>query len=268
MKKLLLLFLCILTLSLFTGCDFLGDEDFSAPEVMAPSELPASSATSYPSGEAESLSLISDAMEYFYIAMNNQFSASPNQKGTVTTTSLLNWQGNLGAGTVDFSGTLVDTETGPEDDFTPQANTTYNDLIRYATNLELAGTITGATVSDGLNTYTLNGEIISDTELDMNVDVITGSSTVDINMDLSVRQRYGMAMTVLRDDGVGAKYILTFACDFGKNNITLENPMELFEEFGNQLENQTATLLVYNDNNEEIGRYSCSLMDLSLVTNL
>ena len=82
-----------------------------------------------------------------------------------------------------------------------------------------------------------------------------------MNIDFSYSQNYGTAFSVRRDDGVGAKFMITFSKALAKSNLTTENMYD-FSNLFTDLSAETADLKVYDDANVLVGDYDVPLTEL------
>ena len=120
----------------------------------------------------------------------------------------------------------------------------------------LKGKVTDVTVSDLDYDYTVNGKMDIDIDYSLDFDMIVGSSTaiMNMNMDYSYAFKYGVAYSVLRSDGVGAKFVIAFYKAGGDTNVTMVD-----EDLFAGMAGDTAELTVYNDANEVIFEGDVSL---------
>jgi hypothetical protein len=248
-----------------------GDSGPEAPEVMEASELPSFSGT-VPADEADALALFNGAIYSFQNALDDDGIEESRLKGraTVPFEDTISWHetnyNGDGTGTIDITGTISGSTTMPDDDFSPQPNTSYNNLVRMLLNMNVEGELGAVTFHnyyDG-HEYTISGEMIMNVDIDLNIDFITSSSDYDVNMDFSYEQEYGVAYSVSRDDGAGAKFVITFAAEIDESNIdmTTFDEEEGFDAAFAELQNETATLTVYDNSNNIVHEMEVPLSEL------
>ncbi len=200
----------------------------------SPSDIADSGATSYPATQSDAVNLFAEAMQVLGNEMMSSATTSNYAtKGVTTDTTPLEWSGSVGGGTVDVTGSMTTSYTDPGQDYVPEANTDYDDLVAANSQISYQGTIDGVTLSGTTNSYTLNGEMDVEATMNMSIDVYVGTD-LDQFSDTSV----DMDTTEVTND------IMTW------------------------LENQTVTLKVYNDDDELIDEYTVPITEVTDVSGI
>lgn len=252
-----------------------GDDGPSAPKVPAVNTLPATGAESTPVGQTAAIELLNETLNVFMTeleASGVDGFTEPDSNGTPVEATI-SWTGAVGVGTVDFSGKIKYSTKYPST-FTPTANTTYNNLIQILFGMELSGTLENVTLINTTteHTYAVSGTLIDNSNIDMNVDVITGSdeASTSANIDFSYTQEYGAALSIRRNDGLGAKFVFTFAHEVSQQDIStvVSQEADYAAALGEELASDTVNIKVYNDSNVEIGSYDVPLSALRGTTDL
>ncbi|NLJ10819.1 MAG: hypothetical protein GX438_10840 [Treponema sp.] len=260
MKKRYVGALIMAAILVVTGCDLLGTNDTasgpSAPDMGSPSALPASGGT-VPGTDTEAKTLFLQAFSTFGTGLataDSSGSVSPQilsknikslemaanknilARATESQTTPLDYTLTIGGGTITITGSMTTSVTSPDESFEPQPNHTYN------------------------------GKVISNMQMNYNMDVATdsNSSPVSMDMDLAMGVQAGYAISVKRSDGAGAKFILSYAFNYSKNNINMMSESDL-SDLQTALESKQATLKVYDDNNELKYSISLSLDEINMV---
>jgi hypothetical protein len=283
MKKRILpvaLVLCSLSLVLVISCSS-GSSGSSGSSYKAPSitvsdvSSLSSGATSTPADATAAKTLYTDAIGAFSTAMSSELSSSLStssimRKGMKTTTktgpTTITWKGALGSGTVDMTGSYTTTETSIDENTTPVVGKTYD--AGATMSYSMAGTVTGATVTKGGHTYTINGKLDMADDFSYTVSVkVTAVTPVaySASFSLDLGLSYGTAFTVKREDGLGAKFVIAYGgkASIPKTAISDMNDTSAFEaDFEKQLTAQPATLTVYDDSNNKIAETTLTLADL------
>jgi hypothetical protein len=133
--------------------------------------------------------------------------------------------------------------------------------VVLAVNID--GTINGATFKDDKGfSYTVSGKLKETFDYDYSLDVVTGTggelASGDIDYAFSVA--FGTAFAIKRSDGVGAKFVITFANSYANNNVSIEKASA--EVDASFLKSATATLTVYDDNNNQLFETTIPLSDI------
>ena len=277
MKKLPILLFLVTVILLVYGCESATildttDGTGGGTEPVTAEDLVATGDDSYPQNQADAIALYAGVMELFNAELSSNASALEYaSKSVETDTTPLDWSGAVGEGTVDITGSMRTIFSEP-DSFAPEARTMYNDLISATFQMEYQGTIDGATLSDYVNTYTLSGEVDSDTRMNMNVDIEVGDdldegSDATIDMDYSIYASESHALSILRDDGLGAKILLSYAVSQSWTDISLDfielDTSGVIDSTIAWLEFQTVNMKLYNDANELIGDYTVPVTELT-----
>ena len=294
MKKRYVGALIIAAILVVTGCDLLGTNDTasgpSAPDMGSPSALPASGGT-VPGTDTEAKTLFLQAFSTFGTGLataDSSGSVSPQilsknikslemaanknilARATESQTTPLDYTLTIGGGTITITGSMTTSVTSPDESFVFKPNTTYNDIAKATIKLQETDAISHVTLPEtGDTTYTYNGKVISNMQMNYNMDVATdsNSSPVSMDMDLAMGVQAGYAISVKRSDGAGAKFILSYAFDYSKNNINvdfLSDSLDL-SDLQTALESKQATLKVYDDNNELKYSISLSLDEINMI---
>lgn len=260
MKKELGLVLLVLSLAVtLVACSSGGGDDgLEAPSVGSASDLPATGATA-PSDTATALAVYSGAMQGLSKGVGSSVTGSKRSgRGTDTITDTINWTDESGS----ITGTITGTYTVP-DSFDLQPGKAYDDLLKVVLAVNIDGTINGATFTDdGGHSYTVSGKMKETFNYDYSLDVVTDTNgdLASGDIDYAFEVAFGTAFAIKRDDGVGAKFVLTFANSYAQNNVSLENAS--FDVDSSFLENASATLTVFDDNNAKILETTIPLSDI------
>jgi hypothetical protein len=234
----------------------------------SPTDLPATNATSFPTTEAAALALYVDAVEAFTELMMEIGGGgqSLQSRAVEKVTFPLDFSGSISGGTASLTGSM--TVSMNFLDSPPQPGNTYNERILF--DMYLAGTFSKV-ASYG---FTMSGKVLTELDMDLNMDLRFGTnvdlSDSNMDIDIALAQRYGMAISVLdTSTQVGAKFILSYALEYNQNNIPINISQAMggdsecfFEPIIEQLEKKTVSLRVYNDADILIGDYVLSAMDI------
>jgi len=277
MKRVLAILGAVTVLFAFGCANPVSDDVSENPTVNVGSaaDIPASEATSSPADAATSQAMFADMMQGLMYSMDSE-SASLDSRVSVaraTETESKPFSYVSEDGNINITGSMTATNTYPEETFMPTANTTYNDIIVMAYALDLAGTLNGAVITGGDvgSNYTVSGKIGEIMSLNMNVDITTGTDLVEgtdatSNMDMSMSLKYGAALSIRRNDGIGARFFITYDGSAGLSNYSITT---ISEEEGPDMEGviteltrKTATLQVYTDEGTLIHSASLPLVSL------
>jgi len=246
-----------------TGCDLFGVKNTasgpSAPDMGSPSAIPASKGN-VPATSDEAKQLFVEALGVYSTAFSPQDTSKSLDKAisknllarqTQTETTPLDQTITIGEGTITTIGSMTTSVTMPDSQPAFKPNYTYNDIMKMSMNLDETSTITNVTLPEsGSPTYTVNGKAVAKAQMNVNVDVTTGATENDnatSDIDISMAIQAGYAVSVKRNsDNAGAKFILSYAFDYAKNNLA---PETLQTDFVNALQAKKATLKVYDDSN-------------------
>ncbi|MFZ5366863.1 MAG: hypothetical protein ACOZCE_01340 [Spirochaetota bacterium] len=290
MKKQYVGALIMAAILVVTGCDLLGTNDTasgpSAPDMGSPSALPASGGT-VPGTDTEAKTLFLQAFSTFGTGLataDSSGSVSPQilsknikslemaanknilARATESQTTPLDYTLTIGGGTITITGSMTTSVTSPDESFVFKPNTTYNDIAKATIKLQETDAISNVTLPEsGAPTYTYNGKVVSNVQINYNMDVVTDSNVYpSMDMDLAMGVQAGFAISVKRSDGAGAKFILSYAFNYSKNNINMMSESDL-SDLQTALESKQATLKVYDDNNELKYSISLSLDEINMV---
>lgn len=257
MKKLLPIIGVVGLLFAFAGCSTeSGDSGPEAPEVMDADELPATGGTE-PASEDAALTLFNDALLAFSSAMEDETEMESvktrlSARATRSDSGNIDWSGSYGGGTVNMTGSYSSSITYPDalENGTATPNTWY--AISAQFGFDLSGTVENVDVSDYDYSYTISGEVEENLDADMDIDLMFDSfgDPADMRGDMSADIEYGVAFSVLRSDGVGAKFVITFAASASQG----------LDEEGTAV--AAGTLTVYNDANNVVFTIDVDLDDL------
>jgi len=262
MKKMYVGALVMSAALVVTGCDLFGVKDTasgpSAPDMGSPSAIPASNGI-VPATSDEAKQLFVDALGVFSPALSPLDTSESLDKAitknllarqTQTETTSLDQTIPIGGGTITTIGSMTTSVTMPDSQPAFKPNYTYNDLYKTSINLNETSTITNVTLPEsGSPTYTFNGKAVAKAQVNVNVDLTTGATEYDnftSDIDISMAIQAGYAVSVKRNDNAGAKFILSYAFDYAKNNLA---PETFQTDFVNALQAKKATLNVYDDSN-------------------
>jgi hypothetical protein len=166
---------------------------------------------------------------------------------------------SVGGGTVSYHGSTTSTVGGIDESTQMQANKRYNGFITYL----LAGTVNGeisnvtiTTTGSSSQTYVINGIVKNTVSMNFSFDIVTGSasdgsgSKAYLNFGFGIGAGYALSV-VRQSDGLGAKFILSYAANYGMANTDCDSiDMTLFgTEMTNYLAKQNAQLKVYDKDN-------------------
>lgn len=258
-------------LTLSFGCKSSSDDDdgVTAPDMGSVTDIPSSGATAAPADATAAEELYTDASAALASALASNVSLSAitsvkaramAARATDSGSEPISEEITLAnGGTITLTGNYSWSETAPDEDFQPQPNKTYNDIWSSSVDGNVTGTITTAKVTYMGETYTISGKVVNTEAMYFNMDATTGSTAGDytLNLDFGLQLTLGYAISVVRaSDGVGAKFVLSYAADYAKDNINLTDDSDSGEAFASELtdylESQPATLTVFNDANEPI----------------
>jgi len=247
-----------------TGCDLFGVKDTasgpSAPDMGSPSAIPSSEGT-VPATSDGAKQLFVEAMTAMADSRASTQNTAPSvaspisknflARQTQTQTVSLDDTISIGGGTIVVSGSMTTSVTMPDSQPAFKPNYTYNDIMKMSMNLDATDTITNVTLPEvGNPTYTYNGKAVSKAQINFNEDITFGATEYDnatYDMDISMAIQAGYAVSVKRNsDNAGAKFILSYAFDYAKNNLA---PETFQTDFVNALQAKKATLKVYDDSN-------------------
>jgi hypothetical protein len=255
MKSALIL-TAIVVIAVFMSCAGATSADapkvYTAPTVTAPTALPASGGTK-PVNQAAALSLYSETMAAVTTFVGSKTtSKSLRPKSTTPINEVVSYSGAGpgGVGTVTINGSLSGSETEP-DNITGPGTYTYSAIL----NMLMKGTIDKANFTYGGHTYAVSGSL--DMTMDENCNIaltLTNSaSTSTATLSFSFGLAYGTSISVRRDDGVGAKFVISYACDYSVANQSLSSSSsDPFTALSSALTSKTGTLTVYDDSNAVI----------------
>ena len=286
MKKSLPILMATLMTFALLACSTNGDDDDdgpSAPDMGSASDLPASGATSYPSTQTDTVELFQGAQEAIDVAMEDIAASSKNRlnklslklnkrssprvaiigsgRGTETETYPIDWTGEVGGGTMTVLGEESTKVTRPDVGDTFTVGKTYNNLVEVIFNLNLTGTIDTITCDDSAgNTYTISGKAVQDIEtaMDMDVTFTDSDGNYTANVDASISLAVGYAYSIKRQDGLGAKFIVSFAFSNSAKDLDEDSDWEGFlaDDF-------TVKVQVFNDDDEMVNEYEIPYTDVA-----
>lgn len=256
MKKILLLLLLPL---LVMSCQLEEEkpEPLSAPTVPTATELPSTGASRFPTTSYEIESFVDDV-----ISVMEEVDVTPSRYSQSTKDTIDYNQGGIIAtgsvsgkiyihddiinsyGDVDFSGLK------PNKNYFPLTETSGKGEINYSFN--------SASIDDYRDTFTVSGkgsvEFDADVTLNLNTDQNNPSGQFKCFYNLAI----GYGISVLRDDGMGAKLIVSFGGLYDeKFDIESASPSDAKPFFG-----ETATVSIYDDSNTLIGTYHIPVGDI------
>ncbi len=238
-------------LILSVGCQSSGGDDgVTAPDMGSAVDLPSTGGTS-PTTEEEALTLFSGAasalMSQIETSGYTPTGSARAARATSDQSGVISWTGSYGGGTVDISGTYASLSTIP-DEYIALAlggslpNSTF--AITSSLDLDLSGTVSAVELSHEGNTYTVSGRMVEEIASNTNCVIRTTSSGLlqdaTISGTYAMTLVYGMAMSVVNQGGVGAKFIISVAAS---GSGQLDDPE------GDASVDGTATLTVYDDAN-------------------
>lgn len=247
-----------------------GDDSISAPSLPDVSTITITGASSAPDSETAAQTLYTDSLGALSSLINSNTGTSPSRisrhnarKTTTTPVSLDKTITSPEGGTITLTGSVTSTITSLDEQPAFIPNHTYNDVYSASIDGTVTGTMDSVKVTKDGHTYTISGTLKEIEAIAMNVDYTTGSTQADYtaDLDLSLGLGMGTAISVVREDGVGAKFVITYAANYAKNNIALSEDSDemeaAFSEMADYLKDQQATLTVYDQNNIE--KYKCKL---------
>jgi hypothetical protein len=263
----------IATAFLVFGCSSSsGSEDsgIAAPSVGSATDLAASGGTA-PTTEAAAKTLFTDtstALNAFVATKKPAASVSKpasQARSSTTTTTPYNFTATAGSGTVVFTGSVAVTKSSNQPS-SIAANTLYKNISAVSESGTINGVLTNATVTYGAHTYVINGKITNTVSQSFAFDYLTGTDTTKFT-DMKIYLTYaiglgvGSAFSVKRDDGVGAKFIITYSANYAKANVLVSDLSAFVTELQNYLTGQTATLSVYDDSNNLVFKSTLTQAD-------
>lgn len=269
-KTLWLISLLFAVILIVSGCDSGGgsdDDDYSAPEVMDVSELPASGATSAPTTDAEVIETYSDIYDgiqnILQASGSDSLKAAFNRRARATETeeTPISYEDEH----MKYTGMITTTSKSPDKGWQPEMNTTYDNLVSMTSVGTITGTITEATVTgESGATYIVSGETAEYFDAGMNVDVKVGTSmeTTTFDMDLSIKIASGVAIS-FRDTvtNVGGKLIISYGFNFAENNLAAES-MDDMSVIQDSLEDSKVSIKLYDDTGALVRTIETTLKDM------
>ena len=281
------LVLSVLSLALVVSCSSgssgSSGTSYKAPTVSSAGDLPATAGTA-PTTDAAALSM--------FKAVGTSFSSTLDANATETLKSIVRSKGvtdtvtdgpyaiswttsSASGGAVSITGTRISTVTKPNSTWTPAVGT-YKDIYGSTENYDVAGTVSGITLTGtegGVShTYVVSGDYKNKYDTSVAVDVKIASLTASgvsyvLNFDYGIST--GIAFSVKRDDGVGAKFVLTFGGTVSLSNVSLtSNDSSVYEaQIQSQLAKNPVTLTVYNDQNAVVLTEKMTLADMMTLSN-
>ena len=260
---------------LLAGCSSSSDDDdgISAPDLPEASTITMTGATSAPATAAEAQALYTDSLGALsaFIDSNtgsnsSRFSRANARKTTNESESLNETLTSPLGGSIVLAGSYSADTTVPDDANTFQPNHTYS--FSFSMNGDVTGTMESVKVKKGTHTYTICGTLKETEVSNVNVDYKTGA-TQDAAMSGTVGFSFGIgigtAVSVVREDGQGAKFVISYAANYGKDDISITDGGEGWkaadDELSDYLSKQAATLTVYDQNNNKISESSLSAND-------
>lgn len=252
-------------LVLSIGCQSSGGDDgVTAPDMGSPVDIPIEGATAQPADQAAAEALYADGSAALaaVLASNVSLSNARSVRGRITAARATDSGGAPISETVTLpeGGTVVLTgdyewnEKYPDDGTQPQPNRTYNDYVSFSAEGNVTGVITAAKAAYNGHTYTISGRIVNTEAIYMNVDLVTSSTSYSMDLDFGIQLTIGYAISVVREDGVGAKFILAYAADYARNNISINEDTDMNAAFGDELleyfANQPVILAIYSADNQ------------------
>lgn len=268
MKKLLLLLILPLVVM---SCDLaLLEEEanaYAAPNMGSPSDLPDTGARNYPTTKIEAMELYGATMS----AVGAIVYENAVTRATVTETTDYTYS--------DFNttvtGEIVDeyyvddrVAVGYGDELSYnmnylEPNSTYSPFMEMTSKGSIEATITNQTMYNRYSDYTLtiNGKGSQKIDMKAGQKIVTSATEMTTwDMYYSANVALGYAISVVDNNGLGAKFILTMGVSLSERIDILslgEN-----EEIIKKTDSEFATLKVYNDNDELIGEYQIAFEDL------
>lgn len=272
MRKSALLLIVLLSLILATACTNPAQkEGGSSANPYSPDALPSSNGTT-PASPTTSKAIYLDATLSLESAMmSSQSSPKTILKKTTPISESLSWTGTYGGGTVNVSGKVSGSSTTP--DSAPGANASYRDLMKILVDMAISGNVDGITVSsttDSTVTYKISGKLAEAMNMDFSVDATTNAKAEPQSMsyDLSLSMQYSIAYSILRNDGVGAKFILTYSGSSNQTavpvaiDLSAAGSVNPTSQMINDLSATKAQLYVYDDNNKLVHSAELGLDDI------
>ena len=230
-----------------------GSSTPTAPDVGTAADLPATGATK-PADKAAALSIFTEAtstlMDQIMLSGSTPSKAYRSARYSSDDSGLISWTGSYGGGTVNFSGHYASKSNIPDNYLALAFGGSYpNTTFTITSSLDAAvnGTVTGVQLTDNGSTYTVSGTVSDTITSNTNCLITTKSSGLlsdaIIGGTYAINLRYGTALSIKNDKGVGAKYIISVAAS---GSGVINDPDEKASIDG------TATLTVYDDTNTPI----------------
>ncbi len=236
---------------------------YNAPSMPGATELSASGATSSPADQTAAVDLYGETMGAVGDFLGSLTASRALYSAKATTpigpeTISYSGIGPNGDGTVTVNGTMSGSLTMPDDMSAPG---TYH--MSEVLNVAVTASITNASFDYGIHTYTITSGSLDVTE-DVNLDidlVIAADSSCTASMDLEFGIAYGTTFSVRRDDGLGAKFVLTYGAGYNVADLSVDADFET--ALASYLSSENVTLSVYDDANALIYSGSIPLDQLS-----
>lgn len=227
----------------------------------SPADLSDSGATSYPTDSTEATGLFNSVLVDFKAAMSTAFPsatpASSSRRLTETKTTPISYQGNIGSGTVNISGSATNEATTAEAQDFPQSGT-----FSYMTQ-KMTAAMSGTFSDIQTAKYTMSGRLKYTVTSNMNLDLTIGqgSQTPTMDIDLYMKTAVGYAFSAKDASGKGAKFLISWNVNLDKKNLPVTGS-DFMQPLTDQLKAQKVTLKVYRDDNSLICEAELALADI------
>lgn len=273
MKKQFKYFVMPLFLAFFFSCNVAGGEDkLVAPDMGTSSDIKMGSVTSTPQNKSDAVELYTTVSSLILTEAKSSALSSGSSRATNTEKTPISWTDGdaiFVTGTLENSIYIHDSFKNANDpDFVPpQGN--YDPLMTAKISFDLKGTFTDAVLDDtyNLSSYTINGKFITKVNSSASASARIGSSKENstVSAKMSVSTIYGAAISIVRNDGFGAKFILSFADSFSAK-LDQNNVSEIQSDFEKAQAETMVDVKVYDNQDTLIDSYQVSLSELGLVT--
>jgi len=238
-------------------------DEFAAPSMGVPADLVASTGTA-PATEVDAIALYNKVCSHLdgRLFVQNR----PASIGVITSNDSnmarvskepegpqsLDGERTIGNGTAKTTGSLTSMSSIPTIT-ADTANTRYDSYRKSSVTAHSSAIIEGVTFTDENGViYTVSGKISNKLDQFCDVDLLTGIDMTNRTdwkyfSDVSYKRTYGIALSVKTSTGAGAKFILSKAVVFSKTGIESDRSSGYRSALSTALENETATLKMYDD---------------------
>lgn len=208
MKKYRPILLLLITVVVFSGCQFFGSSD----------NEPNFDLTSYADTQDKALGLFLDVDDALYAAFLNNATGDDDN---------LTWTGSYRGGEVSVQGSVSEpVVTEPEEGFNPFDTPDNPDLDVYTSSSSSSteGSVTDVVLTIDSKDYKVSAEITSSSSLDYSIDIETEGDTYTLYGNYTLNIAFDFSATIIKDGGMGARIdILYNTNDISGQNIIISD---------------------------------------------